>query len=196
MSTVQEVIRSSYRRSNIVAAGVTLNAVLSNIGIERLQGMYLKWLGDGLFGPLTDYFADDDYEAKEFERVFNSAGNTITIPATITDEDTGAERAPIDGAVIVVIDASVTPRTVSIQIYDAHYGWSEVNGLTMSSYAPLSGRYEEHLKNVFAMELLSEFPVDGMPTPLQTRLAQMARLSIASGYNRGATRPRPKGVFY
>lgn len=183
MSTVLQVLKSAYRRANLLGMastveGTELDSILSSIGVERIQGFYQKLATAGVLGTLEDYYADADYEAEENQQVFNSGGDTITLPASIIDDSTGLTRAPKHGAVVVIIDGSVSPFEAETHIYDAHKGWIDVTELAAADYAPLTSTYDEHIKNLLAEYLAAE---DGTPiTALLQRDAAQAKLALAS----------------
>jgi hypothetical protein len=189
MATCREVIQSAYRRSGILAAGVNMNASQANVGLELLIGMYRNFIVGGMFGRPVEKYLDTDsaYEAKEGQRVFNEGGATITLPTRVMDA--GEYRAPRDGAFIVVVNPSGSPQQ---HIYDAGLGqWQALSSLALSSEAPLSGRFEDHIKNMLAVRLLGEA---GQPTPPElTRAEGRARLALS---NRQDAERRPGvGVF-
>jgi hypothetical protein len=194
MATCAEVIRSAFRRSGVAAAAVTLSAANQQIGLERLQGMYIEWVGSGLFGKFCDYYlTSGDYTAKEFQRIFKADdASVVTIPDTVTDACTGLTRAPLDGACIVVVDPNTSetqtePETdagfeAGIHLYDALKGWSTLNDLEVTDYAPLSGRFEEGIKSLLAVALCDEYGYS-IP-PKLARDAGMAKLRIVSRNDR------------
>ena len=197
MSTCLEVLKSAYRRANLLAmastvSGTELDSILSSVGMERLQGFYNKLALNGGLGRLEEYYANANYEAEENQQVFNSGGDTITIPDTVVDDSTGLTRAPRHGAVVVVINGAVDPFTVETNIYDSHSGWLEISSLAAADYAPLSRTHDEHLKNLLAEYLAAE---DGTPvTDLLRRDVAKANLALASMY--GNTRKNGKFVYY
>ena len=105
----------------------------------------------------------------------------------ITKASDGHTRAPLDGAVVIVIDASVNPYTSQTYLYDAQTGWITLEGLTLTSYAPWSGKYEGNLKNLLGMDLCDEYGLQ--PSAILTRNAARARLAFASKYDQ----PRAPG---
>lgn len=178
MPTCQDIIRSAYRRSGILAAGVNMNASQSAIGLEHLQGLYQNLISGGMFGRAKDYFLDGvTYEAKEGQRVFKSQPATVTLPITVRDECTGQMRQPRDGAFVTIVDPVL--GVPSQNIYDRSIGqWVEITDLGLQDPAPLSGRYEDHLKNMLAVKMLGD--VD-LPMPLELiRSEGRARLALAT----------------
>lgn len=178
MPTCQEVIRAAYRRSGILAAGVNMNASQSAIGLEHLTGLYQNLISGGMFGRAVDYYLDaTEYEAKEGQRVFKSQPATVTLPVSVRDACTGQMRQPRDGAFITIVDP--VAGVPSQNLYDRTIGqWVELSDLTLQDNAPLSGRYEDHLKNLLAVKLLGD--VD-LPMPLELIRAEgRARLALAT----------------
>ncbi len=184
MATCDVVIRSAYRRCGAIAAGVTLDEIAMAVGLERLNDAYLKMLGDGLFGKLTDYYlATGNYTALENQRIFQADNtSTITIPKTLQDPDTGLIRPPLDGTIIVVINGSAAPPYVpSISLYDVLYGWQSIKALSLTDYAPLSGRYEDGLKNFLGVLIADDA---GLPVPpVLARGATTFRVNFTSKYD-------------
>lgn len=105
----------------------------------------------------------------------------------ITKASDGHTRTPLDGAAIVVIDASVNPFTSQTYLYDAQAGWITLESLTLTSYAPWSGKHEGNLKNLLAIDICDEGGLQ--PTAILTRNAARARLAFASKYDQ----PRAPG---
>ncbi len=178
-----DVIKSAYRRAGILAAGSTgipsLSTPNSAIGLELLNGMYLKWVNGGLFGTFDDYYlASGNYEAKEFERVYQASNaSVVTFPTTVVDVVTGDTRAPRNKAVIIVINA--TTNVPVIKIFDAMLAkWVAAYGLTIAVETPLGDQFSEVIKNNLALELCNDF---GYPVPAGLeRRAAIGRLGMAS----------------
>lgn len=121
-------------------------------GLTVLQGLYRDAVEMGIFGRLSDYLATADYEAKEQQRVY-SAGHTITLPSTITEEDGLAveERKPRDLAMIQVVNAATAAQ---INIYDASLGaWVRIDNLALSSDCPFGARNRHGLECALARRL-------------------------------------------
>lgn len=183
MATCEAVIRSAFRRARLRAAGVPLDDVSAEVGLERLQGLYQQ-LANGLLGRVVDYYLTSGaYTAEENQRIYKaSPASVITIPSTITDADTGETRAPLDGAFIVVVDP--VAGTSALHLYNAIMGqWQDVDGLALADTAPLSLQFEEAIKDLLAVALLSETGVE--PSKGLARNAGMGRLALA-------TRPQTK----
>jgi len=117
MTTCRDVIKSAYRRSGIMAAGVNLNASQANIGMERLVGLYGSLIEGGMFGRICDKYLDTDtYTAEEGQRVYQSIPATVTIPTTVVDTGTGLTRQPLDLAFIIVVDpVSGEPELLAVR---------------------------------------------------------------------------------
>lgn len=192
MSTCRAVIQSAYRRSGILAAGVNMNETQAGVGLELLIGMYQNLIVGGMFGRPTEHYLDNNtaYEAEENQRVFNEGGATVTLPTVITDADTGKPRAPRDGTFITVVNPTGTPEQ---WLYDLVQGqWQAIHSLGLSDEAPLTGRFDDHIKNMLAVRLLGEA---GQPTPLElTRAEGRARLALS--VRRDGERRTGEGVYY
>jgi hypothetical protein len=186
MSSVRDTIKSAYRRSGVKAAGANITATEYSTGLERLQGMYTKMVSDGLWGRLTDKMLDndDDYEAKERERVYNPSGATVTYPVSVIDCESGVARTPLDGIVIAVVVPGSDPE---VKIWDAFRGeWQSVMGLTLSSFAPLTTMFDEAIKNFLAVVLADD--IGNQPSQLLLRQAAVSKMAIT---NRFASKRRP-----
>lgn len=184
MATVAEVLQSAYRISKVQARAQSIVAGQRDVGLERLSGFYRKMVADGLFGPLTDHRLTTAaaYEAKEGQRVINTAAAAVTYPSTVLDVFDGCTRTPRDLAVISVVVPGSNPI---IKIYDAWMAeWIAVDTLVYTDYCPLTFRFEEHIKNLLAVHLADENSI--AISPLLARNAGTARLTIAS--NHGAPR--------
>lgn len=180
MTTCRAVIQSAYRRSGIMAMGVNMNAAQAEVGLELLVGLYQNLLVGGMFGRTIDevYDSATAYEAKEGYRIYNNQGATITLPALVTDERTGEERQPRDGAFITIVNPDADVPTEQY-IYDRAFGgWVGLHSLALATEAPLTGRFDDHIKNMLAVRLLGE---SGQPTPMELMRAEgRARLALAT----------------
>lgn len=191
MTTCREVIQSAYRRSGILAAGINMNASQAEIGLELLVGMYQNLIVGGMFGRATEKFLDSAsaYEAEEGQRIFNKEDATITLPVEVRGDD-GDMRQPRDGAFVTIVNP--TTGVARQHLYDGVIGqWQDIHSLALASEAPLSGRFEDHIKNMLAVRLLGE---SGQPTPLElTRSEGRARLALST--RRDGERRTGTGVY-
>jgi len=154
MATCLEIIEGAALELGARTLGDTLGATEASRGLVVLQAMYREAVDKGVFGRVEDYLATAAYEAKEQERVY-SAGYTITIPTSIDDEFTGEARRPLDLAMVQVVNDGSDPQ---ISIYDAHFGdWVRLDGLTLTSEAPFSGRNRHGLECALARRLAASF---------------------------------------
>lgn len=181
MSTVLEVIQAGWRRSGVIGAGVIIDATKKDVGLERLQALY-KDMSEGLFGRMTDVVLTTNaaYTANEFERVVNTAGAVVTLPATVNDKFAEASilRTPMDGCIIQVVVPGSEPVT---SIYDAAKAqWQPIDALVLTDHCPLTTRWDDAIKNLLAVMLADDV---GVPVgPVLAKRAGSARLSIASRY--------------
>jgi len=168
MATCREVITSAYRKPNLRGRGEALEAAEADDGLTTLQSLYLEMVTLGAFGRLTDVIATENYTAGENERI-RKGSYTVTLPATITDEETGEDRPPRDLA-LVVITGSTYEAHVFSAIEDA---WQELTNLTLSDPAPLAERSFDGLVSLLAMRIAeeNEKPV----TPVLANAAQRFR---------------------
>lgn len=178
MASVVDTIQSAYRRGGIVAAGVNINAKQKDIGLERLKGWYNRMALGGKFGALHDkrLTTADAYEAQEYERVINTAAAAITLPSTVQDDFDGTDRTPRDMCVITTVVPGSNPV---VKVYDAVMAaWVDINSLTLTGYAPLTFRYDDHIKNLLAVELCDE--VGYSIPPMLALNAKAAQVEFAS----------------
>lgn len=189
MALCEEIIRSAFRRSGIAAAGVPLNATRMTVGLEYLQGMYRTFVNGALFGRLTDYYlSSGNYTASEGQRIYkNAPASVITIPPTLTDPNTGATRAPLDAAMIVVVDPAT--NVPAMWIYNTMLAkWQNVANLVPGDVAPMSMEWDDQLKDLLAVYICDENTLS--VTPVLAKKVGLAKIAIASRYGN----PRVDGV--
>jgi hypothetical protein len=193
MATVRQIVTAALRKVGVVSEGQPApTAYDAQNALEVLQGWYDASMASGLFGRLEDVIVDDDYEAKEFERVTNTSASAIsvTLPLTITDDPNSAERVPLDLCPVVVIDPGEDPLNY---IYDGIVGdWISLNDLTLDSVAPLSQRGRDGLSSVLAVKISEEFGYTVGPATLGS--AQKFLTTIAE--RRNSPRVTTEGSYY
>ncbi len=205
MATVLEIIQPAYRRSGVLGAGVTIDKTKKDVGLELLQDLY-RDLCNGTMGKLNDKYLNSNtaYEALEFERVFNTVGATVTLPALVREFPGGPfpyqfestltsaseQRPPCDGCVIQVVVPGTDPHT---HIYDSGRGeWQDIEALALTTYAPLSSRYTNSLRNLLAVYIADDV---GTPIgPVLAKRASAAKVAFASRY--GSSRPNTPQEFF
>jgi len=204
--TVRQIVRGALKKLGVLAIGREPTAAEAQDALEALQGLYRELVGLGVFGRLVDVLVKTDtYNAREQERVVCDlqGGVTVTLPETITqsllvsqpyyrsysdpwatDWDYGhggfspepLPRPPRDGACIVIAD--VYSDCEEYYVYDANRAyWVRLDGLTLDTQAPLSGRYQNGLTAVLAMRLAAPFGVE--PSPVLQGEANAFRYSIS-----------------
>lgn len=193
MSTVLQVISVAYRRSGVIGAGVVLDATKKDVGLERLQALYMD-MSEGLFGRMEAKYLTTNaaYTAQEFEQVINTAGAVVTLPATVNDHFAEASilRPPMDGCIIRVTVPGSEPVTSIYDISKAQ--WQPIDALALTDHAPLTTRWDDGIKNVLAVMLADDV---GLPIgPVLAKRAGAARLSMASRY--GSARRTTPVEFY
>lgn len=204
MAKCQDVIQSAYRRSTVIGAGVTPNNTQFGIGLELLQGLYMKFIGDGLFGRMTDSYVGPGnltIVAAERQRIFNGSGGnlTVSLPTVVQGVDPfnydygfvpqppqltefPGPRQPFDNMPITIINPIPTAPSSDTYLYDANQGmWVKITNLGLEDYAPLSGRYEDGIKCMLAVIIADEQPMQAPPMVMSR--AKSFRLSLASGYD-------------
>jgi hypothetical protein len=168
MKTMRQLITRAARLATIHGgAGMrVLPAEMVADGLESALGMYSGFIGNGLFGPITDVLIEEAYEAGENERIVNSTTDDLDITLPITITECGVDRSPEDRAFVII--SGVDPL---FYVYDADVAdWVEIGGLTLDSDAPLSGRFATGLSALLAVHMLSEYGIE--PSAI---LADMAR---------------------
>lgn len=191
MATCRDIINSAMRKLRLIAPGEDATGDEAADGLIALQAMYLSWVGQGLFGRLTDVLTEENYEANEWERVRKDAAATVTLPATVSDPFTGDVRAPHDLALIEVLYPTDSTRQVSL--YDANLGdWIRLDSLTLGSGAPLAGRGEHGLACALATYWADEFGAEVGPTT--GRSAVNFRLQLS--YKVGSSRRPNRAVYF
>lgn len=174
--TVREVLTRAARKVALASEGKVAPEAYD---IENLKDILFAWyegsINGGLFGALVDVAKDAAYTAEEFERVRKDAAVTITIPDTITDDETGEDRPPLDLCPIVVTYPGQAGYP-QLHIYDADIGdWTRLDTLTLDSDAPLSGRGADGLACVVAVQAMEEYGF----APGRLTIARAARFRFA-----------------
>lgn len=198
MATCKTVISSAFRRSGIVGAGRSASDTLMKVGLERMQDMYTGMAGSGLLGRFNDVYLvpGSTYVAHEQDRIYIPDNTvTVTIPTTLTDPNSGVIRTPLDRAAIIQVNPATAPAgSPVLQIWDAFAGnWIGVLGLTLSSYAPFSYRYEDGLKNWLAVHLADEGGYSIRPS--LALAASRFKLAIATRFD-APRRTQKAGSYY
>lgn len=178
MSKCEDIIRAAFFRAGITAADTPLTASQSKLGLIALQGMYQEF-GNGLLGQVTDYYlSSGPYTASEGQRIFKaSPASVITIPTVVTDKDTGINRAPLDGAIIIVIDPAVA--VPAYWLYNMAIGaWQNIVGLALTDVAPMTYKFDEPLKNILAVILADER--GQVAPPIVAKRAALGKLAISN----------------
>jgi len=152
--TCLDIITDAFEEANIRAVGDAPSPEEAARGMTRLQYLWNAGVEQGVFGRVEEYLATANYTAEEGQRVY-SAGYTITLPTTISDEDTGENRRPRDFAMVQVVNAATDPQ---ISLYDAHEAeWVRVDNLALQSECPFGRRYRLGLAAALASMLSGPF---------------------------------------
>ena len=155
MATCRDVITLALKKARQVMPGEEPSADSAADALNTLQSIYDEAVGGGWFGSLTDVLTDEDYEAGENERVFNTSDATlnITCPETVTDDFSGDERAPYDRSLVVIVGA-----TPAAYLYSSPRGsWDPLDSLALDDFAPLSERSKDGLASLLAVRLGEEY---------------------------------------
>lgn len=183
MATCRQIITSALRKVFVVTEGQPApEAYDAANALVSLQAWYDEAMVGGTFGRLTDVLTEAAYTAKEFQRITNTSGGsvTVTLPETVTDDISGEERAPLDLAPVVVIDPGATPLNY---VYDGIVGdWVSLVALTLDSQAPLSTRGSDGLACVLATRLTEH------GEPKASTIAGASRFLATIGQRNGSQR--------
>jgi hypothetical protein len=178
-TTCRDIVHLALRKIGVLRAGKNPTAGEAADVLASLQGFYNDY---ATTIGLTDVLVTEDYEAKEFERVFADAASnvTITIPETIEDADTGDDRQPKDLALIVVAIGQAGQEVR--YLYDGNAGaWVSLNGLTLASNAPLASRGSDGLACCLAELIADEF--GGVVGPVTMRSAARFRSGLTHRFS-------------
>jgi hypothetical protein len=210
--TTRAIVKGALKKLGVLAIGREPTAAQAQDALEILQGLYRELVGQGVFGRLVDVLiTTDTYNAREQERVVCdlAGGCTVTLPETITqsllsappyydaawfdpyatDWDYGhggvtAEplpRPPRDGACIVIAD--VYSDCEEYYVYDANRAyWVRLDGLTLDSAAPLSGRYQNGLMAMLGLRMAAPFGVE--PSPVLQGECNTFRYALSTKFDR------------
>lgn len=172
--TVADIIARAITLSGLRGFNQTPGADETAAALTTFQNMLLSLPRT----VLTDVLITANYAANENERITNSGGPwVVTKPTTITDADTGALRAPRNGAVIEVANATAPMRHIYITELA---GWQQVTGLTLTSVQPFGPEHDEGLTAMLAVRLFPVFQQDQTrsPSAVTLQMASMARAAI------------------
>lgn len=187
MATVRDVVTLMLRQARIVGVGREPRSAEAERGLEAFQGLLDFWIGNGMFGRLTDVYKTDDYTATEGDRVIAPTAITVTFPTSIVDEGTGETRAPYDLSIV----ETVLNGTRVVKIYD-RTAWVDLLGLTLASDAPLASRGLPGLAACAAQSYVEMF--GGSLGPLTQRLGLQFQGMISHKF--GSTRPKEAAGYY
>jgi len=176
MFSMRQLAIRALRKAGVVSEIMpTANAYDADVAMDTAIAMYARFIGNGLWGPITNVIATEDYTAGENERVVNTSETVIniTLPATIEDSSSGTTvtRTPEDRAFVLVSGAE--PQAY---VYDADLAdWVSLYDLTLDDNAPLTGRYGSELIAILAGEISDERGLE--PGPV---LAALIRSGLAA----------------
>lgn len=213
MATCLDIITRATRKLNMVQIGATLNSAESSNALTVLQSTYLELVGWGAFGRENDLLAHGDWTVLPNQRVRMVAeSGTAKIPDEVpvfppwwnrsgwgddawiywpvwptNPSGTGCNccRAPDDLSVVTVVDP--TANVARTFLYDAYVGrWGALDGLLLTSEAPLSRRWQEPLANVLAGNLATDYGQE--ISPALAKSIQNGLQAMCSRFG-GAMRP-------
>jgi hypothetical protein len=166
-TTNLDIIKGAMKKLHVLPAGTEPREGQAFDGMAILKSLYVELIGSGSLGRLYDVLATSNYTAYEFDRVIASAGITVTLPITITQErpccydgywggysDYGwgcgistYPRPPRDRALIVVKDDSGQHEWVWSTYRNE---WVDLLAATQQSNFPLSVHLEDGFKAILA----------------------------------------------
>lgn len=153
MGTVRETLIGAIRMTGARGLEDTPSAAETAMALEAFQSL----LNQLPRVALTDVLISANYTAGENERVFNTSGGavTITLPQTVTDSITGETRAPRNGSVVEIADA--TPER---HIYISELGsWQEYSNLAETDPQPFGSEHEQGLRAMLAVRVAADLQV-------------------------------------
>lgn len=197
MTTCADILRLAMGQLGLTRAGEQPTGQESTDGLIAIQGMYDAWLAEGMFGRVNDTIISGNYTAAEQDRVINDGGYTVTLPTVITptvptgtyypiwpDERTWAAlqstatRPPRDLARVDVVASGATTN----YLYDARQrAWITLNGLALSSTAPLANRGVLGLAACLSLQLADSYGTK--PSEGTARQATLFAWSLSSRYD-------------
>lgn len=157
MATCEEIVKGAFRRAGVSRDLDEVRPREMGRGLQVFRDIYLELVAAGAFGRFNDVAVAEDYTAKEQDRILitTESAVSVTVPETITDDNTGVERPPLDCSIIAVTDVASTDRATFI--YDGAYAaWTMIEDLALASFAPLSVRYRSGLEARLAVRLAEE----------------------------------------
>lgn len=167
--TLRDTLTAAIRMTGARSLGEAPEASELNLALELFQNMALTVPSV----TLTDVLTSVDYEAGEYERVFNSGGSpiTVTLPETITDATTGDVRPPVNGAIVEVAASGAR------HIYVSQLGaWKELTNLALTSEQPFGTEHEQGVRAMVAIRLCPELKKP--PTDVLAGQAEMGMRSL------------------
>lgn len=144
MTTCRDIITQALYRVKVTAVGDEPEAEIAESGLFMLQDVYDSYFASGHFGELNDVYAGADYTALENDRVVSN-GFTITRPTTFEE----------DGVLRTIKD--LTPLQVDSARFIWEGAWTPLDGLTLSSAAPLADKGAGGLSCFLAMRWAGTF---------------------------------------
>lgn len=146
MTTCRDIVTRALRMAGIVGKGREPKARELDDGMFALQGLFDGWFAGGMFGRLTDYYAEGGYEAEVGQRVFYT-GTAPTLPELVD-----SVHPPRDLAAIEFNNASGR----GAHIWDRS-GWVRIDALDADDDAPLALRGAEGLAACLAASIAEEY---------------------------------------
>lgn len=179
MTTVLDTITRGVRMLGARPLGDALGAEEADAGLTAFQSMVLT-----LFPAthLTDVLISANYEAGENERITDTGSHTVTYPTTVTDADTGDDRAPLNGALV-----QVNGTTPTLKCYVAELaGWQALNGLALTDEQPLGPTHDEGLAAMLAVRVAPDLQVLNVP-PWVAEMATAGRRAVRQRFRQPYT---------
>lgn len=154
--TMRDTLTAAIRMTGARALNDTPDADEMAVALDAFQTM----IGSLPKVFLTDVLVSAAYTAGEDERVFSTAAAPIvvTLPDTVIDANSGLERPPRNGAMVVVA------VTGSRHIYISELGaWQTSSGLTLDSVQPFGPEHEQGLRAMTAARISPDLQRPSIP---------------------------------
>lgn len=207
MTLLSEIAKQALVRIRVQNPRFSVDSVHSAQVLEVIQNFILGHPSLGYAGDFNNVDVsggtDDDYTAREFDRIRVLSGTTsdITLPESVevTDAEDAYEterssrvsrssgattRPPVNGARVIILGADVSENDVNeLWIYIRSMGkWNQIDSLTLADANPLGPDMDGPLVTIAAYMVAENYSSDGAKPQLQTAY-RMAMGRIAQAFD-------------
>lgn len=192
--TNNDIIRRAHRLLGTLTGGASPAGSQASDSMERLQSVLLEQPGLILRARWCEHAVDDDYTAKEGQRLTVSAGD-VTLPMEVTPLD-GCTRPPLDFARVQIIgDAD----NAGLWVFVATLGeWRQVDGLEIGEEFPFGLEDVDGIAAQLAVAMQDEYGENYTAGPRTVARAAASLAAFRARFMRAAptdwTRPRDYDV--